>query len=216
MTLLPALDPRARASTALGRVMDPAAIPAAIGGLSSHDAAALLARDNPPLAIRLIAGWLSTREAVWFAALGLAQVRQAGADTGSNETFQRVLRWVVQPDAGISRELGTEALGQSPVSMLAAAVMLCGDSISPDPKHPVAPRPGLSHRMAAMAILSAASLWPASSRAQCLDHLVRLGLDVAECLHLWQEKAIPYHQGLRSESARTYQPTTRNIWENWK
>lgn len=215
MPLLGVLEPRSRASVALERVVDAASIPPAVGGLSCHDAAALLSRDNPPMAIRLIAGWLSSREAVWWAALCLAQVSRCGADTGSRTAFARIVQWVNQPDAAAA-QLDSEALGSSPVSMLAAAVTLTRDNISPDARHPVAPRAGLAHRMAALSILSAAALWPADSRKACVNHLVQLGLDVAECLHLWRDKAIPYHPGLRSESARSVPPTTGNIWEKWK
>ena len=214
--LLGVLGPRSRASAALARVVDPASIPAHIGGLSCHDAAALLARDDQRMAIRLLAGWLSTREAVWWACLCLEQILKWGGDIGSPALLTRVAQWVNLQDPAIANELAAAALGQKPVDMLAAAVSLTRDNISPDVKHPVAPKPGLAHRMTALAILGASSPIPESYRQPCLHHLIELGLDVAECLHPWVEKAIPYHPGLRSESARAVLATTGNIWENWK
>ena len=214
--LLEVLGPRSRAAVALGRVVDPASIPAHIGGLSCHDAVALLARDDQRMAIRLLAGWLSTRESIWWACLCLEQILKWGADIGSPALLARVAQWVNHQDQAIANELAALAPGQKPVDILAAAVSLTRENLSPDAKHPVAPKPGLAHRMAALAIITASDLLPASCRKECDHHLIELGLDVAECLHLWAEHAIPYHPGLRSESARAVFSTTGNIWENWK
>ena len=68
------------------------------------------------------------------------------------------------------------------MDMLAAAVSLTRDNISPDAKHPVAPMPGLAHRMTSLAILGASSPIPESYRQPCLHHLIELGLDVAKTL----------------------------------
>ena len=214
--LLGVLGPRSRASAALARVVDPASIPAHIGGLSCHDAAALLARDDQRMAIRLLAGWLSTREAVWWACLCLEQILKWGGDIGSPALLTRVAQWVNLQDPAIANELAAAALGQKPVDMLAAAVSLTRDNISPAKGHPVAPKSGMANRMTGGAILAALARWPAKSRKACLDHLVNLGLDVAECLHLWEERAITNHPGLRSVSSRAFLSTSGNIWENWK
>lgn len=214
--LLGVLGPRSRASAALGRVVDPASIPANIGGLSCHDAVALLARDDQRMAIRLLAGWLSTRESIWWASLCLAQALKWGADIGPPAALTRVAQWVSLQDPAIATELAALGQGQKPAHILATAVSLTRDNMSPDTKHPVPPRPGLAHRMAALAINIASDGLPASCRKECDHHLIELGLDVAECMHLWVERAIPYHPGLRSESARAILSTSGNIWENWK
>jgi len=216
MVVLNVLEPQAKATVALGRVMDPAEAPAQVAGLSSSDAAQLLAREDPRMAVRLIAGWLSTREAIWWGALCLAQVRKSGADIGSAEALRRVVRWVGSPDAPNTEALAADDEGLAPAAMLARAVLLTRDNISPAKGHPVAPKPGMANRMAAAAILAALARWPAKGRKACLDHLVNLGFDVAECLHLWEERAITNHPGLRSVSARAFLSTSGNIWENWK
>ena len=214
--LLEVLGPRSRAAVALARVIDPASIPAHIGGLSCHDAAALLARDDHHMAIRLLAGWLSTRESIWWACLCLEQILKWGADIGPPAVLTQVAQWVNLQDQAIATELAALTQDGKHVNTLATAVALTRANISPDAKHPVAPKPGLAHRMAALAILGASSPIPDAFRQPCLHHLIELGLDVAECMHLWVERAIPYHPGLRSESARAIFSTSGNIWENWK
>lgn len=216
MGVLSVLQPTAKAAEALGRVMDPRKVPAALGGLASSEAAQLLARENPRMAIRLIAAWLSTREAVWWGALCLAQVRKSNADIGSAEALRRVVAWVAAPEAPNAEALAGDAEGLMPTALLARAVLLTRDNISPAKGHPVAPKSGMANRMTGGAILAALARWPAKSRKACLDHLVNLGLDVAECLHLWEERAITNHPGLRSVSSRAFLSTSGNIWENWK
>ncbi|MFM7541558.1 MAG: DUF6931 family protein [Planctomycetota bacterium] len=216
MVILNGLDPQAKASMALGRVMDGSDVPAPIAALSSTEAAVRLAKEDPRMAIRLIAGWLSTREAVWYAALCLAQVRQAGADIGDSEALARVVKWVKSPDGPNTEALAANGRDQSPASLLARAVLQTRDNISPAKSNPVAPKPGMANRLAAMAILGAAARWPGKNRGACVAHLVELGLDVAECLHLWEERAIANHPGLRATSSRAFLSTSGNIWENWK
>ena len=66
MSLLPVLAPATPASGALARVMD--AADTLVGGRYSGNALADWAESYPCLALRLIAGWLSTREAIrWLA-----------------------------------------------------------------------------------------------------------------------------------------------------
>lgn len=216
MVILNVLDPQAKASMALARVMDPAEVPPAIAALTSTEAAIRLAKDDPRMAIRLISGWLSTREAVWYAALCLAQVRQAGADIGDPEALDRVVKWVKAPDGPSAEALASDSANHSPASLLARAVLQTRDNISPAKSNPVAPKPGMANRLAAMAVLGAAARWPGKNRKACVAHLVELGLDVAECLHLWEERAITNHPGLRATSSRAFLSTSGNIWENWK
>ena len=58
MTFLNVLSPQIKASEAMSRVMDVDRVPAAVAGLTSSDAAMVLAKNNPRMAVRLIAGWL--------------------------------------------------------------------------------------------------------------------------------------------------------------
>lgn len=216
MVVLNVLDPQVKATEALGRVMDPAEVPPAIAALSSTEAAIRLAKEDPRMAIRLIAGWLSTREAIWYAALCLAQVRKSGADIGDSDALARVVKWVKAPDGPNAEALAADGNDHSPASLLSRAVLQTRDSVSPAKSNPVAPKPGMANRFAAMAVLGAAARWPGKNRKACVAHFVELGLDVAECLHMWEERAIANHPGLRATSSRAFLSTSGNIWENWK
>lgn len=218
MTFLNVLSPQIKASEAMSRVMDVDRVPAAVAGLTSSDAAMVLAKNNPRMAVRLIAGWLSTRECIWWAGLCMAQLRKAGADVGAPDLLHKIVRWVTHPLPETMKPLENagESLRSGPIGLLASGVLLTRENISPSKNHPVAPVAGLANRMAAMSILGGAGRWPADNRKACLDHMVNLGLDVAECLHQWDEKAVAAHPGLRTVSSRAFLTSSGNIWENWK
>lgn len=217
MSQLPVLSPNASAGEALARVMDPSDIPPGVAPLSSTSAVASLLKDQPRVAVRLIAGWLSTREAIWWAALCQAQIVKVGANPGPQNKLKAIVAWVKDPEEkswnAVARETGPA--DNSPVGILAQAVTLTAENISPVKEHPVTCSPGLAHRMAAVSILGALAAWPGPNRNECLHHFIELGLDVSEGKHLWAPNAMGSHPGLRPGSQPTTPRGTGNIWEKW-
>ncbi|RLS37313.1 MAG: hypothetical protein DWH82_10965 [Planctomycetota bacterium] len=218
MALLACLKPESPADEALRRVMGADDIPAEAHGLTSSAAAALWVGKNPAMAIRLIAGWLSTREAIWWGALCQAQLVKVNAAVGPHEVLTQVVNWVREPVEHNREVLGKPGRGDSsPIGLMAQGVVLTLDNLSPLKDHPVACPAGLAHRMTGLAVLAAASRWPGRKRADCLNHFVALGVDVADGLHLWADEAMDRHAGLRLGSVTTSGThPSGNIWEKWQ
>jgi len=126
MTFLNVLSPQIKASEAMSRVMDADRVPAAVAGLTSSDAAMVLAKNNPRMAVRLIAGWLSTRECIWWAGLCMAQLRKAGADVGAPDLLHKIVRWVTHPLPETMKPLESagESLRSGPIGLLASGILL--------------------------------------------------------------------------------------------
>ena len=213
MAELPVLTPASPAAEALARAMAPGAAEAG----DSSAAAARLAADNPRRAMELIAGWLSTRESVWWGCLCAAQILKAGGEPGPGPLLAKVLNWVKDPSAANRDAVGAilEIEGDTPAHLLARAISFTTDNMSPSKDQPVACPTPLAHRMVAMAALAAADLWPGPNRRECEDHFVDLGLDVSEGLHLWAKGAVALHPGLRKGADPTTFRKTGNIWEKW-
>jgi len=216
MTLLSVLTPNSPASEALLRSVDKKDIPDDLGALASSGAVANLIQSNPKMLVKLIAGWLSTREAVWWGCLCQSQLLKVREIPGPLEKLKAVVNWVKDPNDANRNAVGKPGdTDSSPVGMLSQAVIFCTDNISPAKEYPVACPPGVVHKMVGLSILSAASLWPGSNRKECLFHFIELGLDVAEGEHLWADGAIPPHPGLRGGGSPTGLRSSGNIWENW-
>lgn len=218
MSLLPCLSPSSPAREAFGRLMPAADFPALARGLDSWQALSSLTGADPRNAIRLIAGWLSTREAIWWGALCLAQLSKIGLlDSKDKARLEKVVAWVQDPTNQTRDAVGTpqDEVSPTPVSLLAAATALTSANISPDSKHPVAGPIGLPHRLVAHAVLLASTLWPDGDNSACLLHFIRLGVEVSEVKILWKPDALPAHPGLRQPQV-VIQATTKlkNIWED--
>lgn len=213
MAELSVLTPASPAAEALARAM---AAESAEAGDSSA-AAARLSGANPRRALQLIAGWLSTRESVWWGCLCAAQILKAGVEPGPAALLAKVLAWVKDPTPANRDAVGgiLDIDGDTPAHLLARAVSFTTDNLSPCKEHPVACPTNLAHRMVAMAVLACADLWPGPNRDECEAHFVDLGLDVSEGLHLWAKGALPLHPGLRKGADPTTFRKTGNIWEKW-
>ena len=218
MGLLDCLYPEAPATEALGRVLPAKEIPTDLASLNSSVAVGLLQKKNPAMAVRLIAGWLSSREALWWGALCQAQLVKVKAQVGRPELLNQVVNWIRDPGDSNREAVGLpgDNSDSSPIGLLAQAVVFTTDNLSPLKDHPVACPPGMTHRMVAVAVLGAAVCWPGKKQADCLNHFIALGLDVADGLHLWKEGALPGHPGLRAGSFSSFGRPIGNIWEDWK
>jgi hypothetical protein len=216
MSMLAVLTPGTPATEALGRVLDAKAIPAQLQGVDSSSAAAILEKDHLRLAAQLVAGWLSTRESVWWGCLCSAQLMKVGTSPGASERLQAVLAWVKEPGDARREAIGPlDDMTGTPVDMLAQAVAFTTDNLSPNKDHPVACPTALAHRMVAQSVLLAIDHWPGPNKNECLAHFVELGLDVAEGQHMWTKGALPLHPGLRRGADPTTIRKTGKIWENW-
>ncbi len=220
MPLLPRFEAFCPASKALERVISNESIPAMVIGLNSVQAVSMLNITNPTLSIQLIAGWLSTREAIWWAVICNSQILKVrkGKQTDS-ESIRKIAAWVNEP-ADKTREavipLG-EMVSPNPIGLLTASVSLTAENISPNKSNPVICNPTLAHRLAAQSIISAAGLWGTESPHTCYLHFINIGLDITESLHLWAPGAIPPHPGLRHTAIKNKDKheITGNIWEKW-
>lgn len=220
MSFLPCLEPSTPAQEALGRLMEPGDIPGLARGFSSWQAMEALSSADPRNAIRLIAGWLSTREAVWWGALCMAQLSKAGLLNNPDKLLlEKVVTWVKEPTDRNRDAVGTpqHEVQATPVSLLAAATALTSNNISPDPKNPVTGPSGLPHRLVAHAVLQGSERWPGGGRESCLTHFIQIGLEVSDVKILWLPDALPPHPGLRQPPVVVKPPKgLKNIWEDWK
>lgn len=220
MSLLPCLEPSTPAQEALGRLMEQDDIPGLARGFSSWQALEALSSADPRNAIRLIAGWLSTREAIWWGALCLAQLSKAGLLTDSDkEKLKKAVAWVSEPTDQNRNAVGTpqDEVKPTPVSFLATVIALTAGSISPDIKNPVVGPSGLSHRLVAHSVLLASSRWPSKDQDACMTHFIEIGIQVSDVKILWKPDALPSHPGLRQPPVVVKVPKgLKHIWEDWK
>ena len=218
MSLLPTLGPNAPVSQAYGRVGDPRDLPALVGGAECVKALPNLLLEQPNQAIRVIAGWLSTREAIWWAALCQSQLLTLAGYDQAGDTLKLVVLWVLDPGEPARLAVVKRApVNENPsLAQLATAVTLTADSLSPFGATPVQAPPGLAHRMAAISIIAAANEWSSAEQKGCLAHFLEIGLDISECKYPWNESAVPKHPGLRPRiSLAPGKRKIGNIWEDW-
>ena len=218
MTLLATLAPHSPVAQAYGRVGDPQDLPALLGATNCSRALENLRREQPSQAARVIAGWLSTREAIWWGALCQSQLLELAGHDQAVETLKSVVLWVRDPGESSRLSIANRNKGNESASLaqLATAVTLTADSLSPYGASPIATPMGLAHRMAALSVLAAANEWPTTGRKDCLDHFLDIGLDVSECKYPWSQAPLAPHPGLRPQMAKA--PGKRklgNIWEEW-
>jgi len=217
MSMLPALAPESPVAQAYGRVGEVRDLSPILCATASVDAAAGLIRDDPGTAARLVAGWLSTREAIWWGALCQSQLLDLASCRPEAELLKSVIAWAREP-ADATR-LAVEKANTdpaSPLGALAKAVAFTTANMSPVAKHPVPCPAGVAHRMVAVSVLRSADCWPAANRRECLAHFLVLGLDVSECKLHWTGDGEPARRGLRP-LPKPARDTRRlhNIWENW-
>lgn len=220
MPLLPRHEPFCPANTPLERVISKESIPATVTGLNSVQAVSMLNITNPKLSIQLIAGWLSTREAIWWAVLCQSQLLKVGKGTQHDtETVSKVTQWVLEPGDSKRESIAPrgETTPASSIGLLTSAVSLTADNLSPSKDHPVNSNPTLAHRLTAQSIITAASPWGSESPRACYLHFINIGLDITEGLNLWRSGAIPPHPGLRHTAIKNKGKSeiSSNIWEKW-
>lgn len=214
--MLPCLAPSTPASEAFLRVTEEASIPPLVQGLSSWQAADILAQSDLRNAVRMIAGWLSTRESIWWASLCLAQLAKAELLTAPDrQLLTRIRDWVENPSDTLAAKVfnGSEPLSPTPISLLSVAVASSGGSL-PAGNQTVPGPAALSHKMVAHSVLQSADMWPGNKDA-CLDHFIAVGMRVADQSVLWKKDALPAHPGLsRPVIEKPVARALRNIWEN--
>ena len=218
MSLLPVLAPHSPVALAYGRLGDVRDLTPSLCAIESAKAIGVMNKENPRKAARVIAGWLSTREAVWWAALCQSQLMEIPGIQPETKILKAVIEWVRQPGEATRAPFNNQQMKPASVSLghLVAAVTLTRDSLSPVEKSPVPCPAGLAHRMVALSVLAAADEWPEPGQAACLAHFLELGLDVSDCKLPWQEAAIEKHPGLRHDTNPIKgRKKLGNIWENW-
>ena len=218
MSLLPVLAPHSPVALAYGRLGDVRDLTPALCAIESAKAIGVMNKENPRKAARVIAGWLSTREAVWWAALCQSQLMEIPGIQPETEILKAVIEWVRQPGEATRAPFNNQQMKPASVSLghLVAAVTLTRDSLSPVEKSPVPCPAGLAHRMVALSVLAGAELWPSSNRPPCLAHFLELGLDVSEGKLHWTGSGQAVRHGLRPlPQASMGHKRLHNIWENW-
>jgi hypothetical protein len=214
--MLPCLTPSTPASEAFLRVTEEASIPPLVQGLSSWQAADILAQSDGRNAARLIAGWLSTRESIWWGSLCLAQLAKADLLTASDRQILTLIKdWVENPSDALASMIfnGSEPLSANPISLLSVAVASSGGSL-PAGNQRVPGPVALSHKLVAHSVLQSADSWPANKDA-CLNHFIAVGMRVADQSVLWKKDALPAHPGLsRPVVEKPVVKALKNIWEN--
>jgi hypothetical protein len=189
-----------------------------VGGAECVKALPSLLLEQPNQAIRVIAGWLSTREAIWWAALCQSQLLTLAGYDQAGDTLKLVVLWVLDPGEPARLAVVKRApVNENPsLTQLATAVTLTADSLSPFGATPVPAPPGLAHRMAAISIITAANAWSSAEQKGCLAHFLEIGLDISECKYPWNESTVPKHPGLRPRiSLAPGKRKIGNIWEDW-
>lgn len=217
MSMLPALAPTSPVAQAYGRVGDVHDLTPTLCATASVEAADTLIRDTPRTAARLIAGWLSTQEAIWWGALCQSQLLDLSLAKPDSVLLKAIIVWTRDP--GDDTRRAVEQANTDPstaVGMLAKAVAFTTDNMSPAAKTPIACPAGVAHRMVALSVLGGVELWPISNRPPCLAHFLELGLDVSEGKLHWTGNGQAVRRGLRPlPQSATGQKRLHNIWENW-
>ena len=217
MSMLPALAPISPVAQAYGRVGDVLDLTPILCATASVEAAGTLIRDTPRTAARLIAGWLSTQEAIWWGALCQSQLLDLSLGKPDSVLLKAIFVWTRDP--GDNTRLAVEQANTAPstaLGILAKAVAFTTDNMSPAAKTPIACPAGVAHRMVALSVLAGAELWPSSNRPPCLAHFLELGLDVSEGKLHWSGSGQAIRRGLRPlPQASTGHKRLHNIWENW-
>lgn len=218
MSLLPVLLPSSPIALAYGRVGSVRDLSPAVCATESYRSIPVMMREDPRHAVRVIAGWLSTREAIWWGAICQSQLMSLGEAMPEPGTLAMIIRWVQNPleETRIPLAELAEKPESNSLGYLVSAVVLTADSLSPLVKSPVPTPGGLAHRMVGLSILAAADQWPLEGRAGCLGHFLELGVDISENLYPWDKDNPQKHPGLRTDpEAGKKRKRLGNIWENW-
>lgn len=215
--MLPCLTPFSLASEAFLRVTEEESVPPLVQGLASWQAADALAQSDHRNAARLIAGWLSTRESIWWGCLCLAQLAKAALLTPADRQRLTLAReWVEDPAEARAAKVfnGSQPVSPNPVSLICIAVGCSGGSL-PAGGQTVPGPAALSHRLVAHTVLQAAALWPGNPDS-CLHHFIKVGFSVADQSAIWKKDAVATHPGLaRPVIEKPVVKALKNIWEDW-
>lgn len=217
MPLLPTLSPNSPTREAFERMGEPAPGLPSLDGLDCLAAVGFLETKHPRQLLRLIAGWLSTRETIWWGALCITQDPSHRSGPFPKGALKAIADWVLDPTenntalAGKASSLG----GEGPANLLCQAITLTNHNLSPMAKESVTCPPGLSHKLVAHAILSTLDSWPGSNKNACYSVFVELGLDITEGKSFWEKRPEGTRPGLRPLETETPRKTGGKIWENW-
>lgn len=177
----------------------------------------LVSKGHRTDAIRFLAAWLPPREALWFGCLGVWQVYRLLGQPGAKELLDKIIDYINQPteasliSLGPLKEIRKDG---STMGLLALAAVFSGNNISPYPKKPLKPKPGLVGISVANALISASTKWQGKDRNACLDQFIEMGLDIAEGKHLWGPNPGQNYPGLRGGSSpNSMFEKPRNIWD---
>ncbi len=144
--------------------------------------AALIQNKLYPDGLRFVAYMLPRREAIWWACLCLWQLYRTEPGRKTSEVFQRVVRWVQEPDEENRR--GAYAAGRAagvttPEGGLAAAVFFSGGSISLPDCPEVEPGPLATAQNVASAVVLASLKVKAPKISEYQRRFLALATDVA-------------------------------------
>ena len=192
-----------------------------VGGLNSHQfVTELLKHGWRADAVKFIAAWLSPRDSLWFATLGVWQTYRLLGQSGAEESLRRVAAFVRAPSAANLAAIGParQVLRDGgTMGLLAQAALYSGDNISSVKGKTIKPAAHLTRKMAGAALIVAAAKWPGKQKAACLDQFASMGLDIAEGKHLWAPNPQQKYPGLRQPPLREiFSQKAGNIWDSWK
>lgn len=218
MTLLPTLLPHSPVGQSYGRQGDPLELEPALCLQQTNMAIGGLIRESPRLAVRVMAGWLSTREAVWWSLLCQTQLRVIPGALINPGCLRDVYSWVLQPNDTNKEAAAGNLQRNDPDSLRFCidAIRYTTGNLSPSDKFPVSPPSGLSNRMAALSVTTAADEWKRETGNDCLGHFLEIALDVSECKCHWGDPQKESHPGLRyTPPVKVLRRRLGNIWEGW-
>lgn len=160
-----------------------------------------------PDVIRLIASVLPERESVWWAWVSARHASQTDGGQPLTAAAHRCLssieQWIVAPGDDSRRAVwadGSEAGLDTPVGMIAAAVFLSGNSVTPPDAPPVPPPPGMAMPLVVGAILlSSASTSKADQVIPTMTAFAAQGLEIVKRLGGWDKALEAAHDRSRRQ-----------------
>jgi uncharacterized protein DUF6931 len=154
----------------------------------------LVEKDLYEDAIRLAAHGLPKREAIWWACLCLWELYRPQPPAAADAALHAAVRWLREPTETHRRQ--AEAAGQTagmnqPAGLVALAAFYSGGSITPPGQPEVAPKPELTGKLIATALLLALDLAPASMKPKNRKLFATLASQVGSQRLRWERPSQP-------------------------
>jgi hypothetical protein len=141
-------------------------------------------------ALKLLSHWLPRREAVWWGCQCLWHVYRPAPPPTEESVLRAVVGWVFEPKEDRRRQAESAAVAAGPRSaaaFLARAAFYTEGSMSAPGLPDVPPPPDLAPKALVAALMLASADVPPEKTTACQRQFIRLGLDVAQGRHGWEE-----------------------------